>query len=251
MDGCVHSAVKLAICPRNRPAETGLLLEGRRLCSDVGKRDRGKDAFFTERSSAKICLDYSGSGGPGQACVSAGAACSPELSGGPREGAGRFLYLRQAKRGGAGGRSTPREHLYSARNFAGTRRISARCQNRRGIRHERRRESAADAIYITRRCFAPRWALRCEFCFDNRKFAPGGFFAAKSSGRLPFASTPSDGAKKVTGSPFSGSIIAVVGSNGFGSGISPKVMSACTLPVTIPMRRRAESLNAAAARRSA
>ena len=44
---------------------------------------------------------------------------------------------------------------------------------------------------------------------------------------------------------FSGSVICVVGNEG--SGISPEVASACTLPVTIPMRGRAESLNAAAA----
>ena len=44
---------------------------------------------------------------------------------------------------------------------------------------------------------------------------------------------------------FSGSVICVVGNEG--SGISPEVMAACTLPVTIPMRGRAESLNAAAA----
>lgn len=69
-------------------------------------------------------------------------------------------------------------------------------------------------------------------------------FAAKK-GMLTLASTPSDGAKKITDMSFSGSVICVVGNEG--SGISPEVMSACTLPVTIPMRGRAESLNAAAA----
>ena len=68
-------------------------------------------------------------------------------------------------------------------------------------------------------------------------------FAAKK-GMLTLASTPSDGAKKITDMSFSGSVICVVGNEG--SGISPEVMSACTLPV-IPMRGRAESLNAAAA----
>ena len=69
-------------------------------------------------------------------------------------------------------------------------------------------------------------------------------FAAKK-GMLTLASTPSDGAKRITDMSFSGSVICVVGNEG--SGISPEVMSACTLPVTIPMRGRAESLNAAAA----
>ena len=69
-------------------------------------------------------------------------------------------------------------------------------------------------------------------------------FAAKK-GMLTLASTPSDGAKKITDMSFSGSVICVVGNEG--SGISPEVMSACALPVTIPMRGRAESLNAAAA----
>ena len=69
-------------------------------------------------------------------------------------------------------------------------------------------------------------------------------FAAKK-GMLTLASTPSDGAKSITDMSFSGSVICVVGNEG--SGISPEVSSACTLPVTIPMRGRAESLNAAAA----
>ena len=60
-------------------------------------------------------------------------------------------------------------------------------------------------------------------------------FAAKK-GMLTLASTPSDGAKRITDMSFSGSVICVVGNEG--SGISP---------VTIPMRGRAESLNAAAA----
>ena len=62
---------------------------------------------------------------------------------------------------------------------------------------------------------------------------------------LTLASTPSDGAKRITDMSFFR--LRYLRCRNEGSGISPEVMSACTLPVTIPMRGRAESLNAAAA----
>ncbi len=69
-------------------------------------------------------------------------------------------------------------------------------------------------------------------------------FAAKK-GMLTLASTPSASAERITDMKIDGSVICVVGNEG--NGISPEVMAACSKPVTIPMRGRAESLNAAAA----
>ena len=69
-------------------------------------------------------------------------------------------------------------------------------------------------------------------------------FAAKK-GMLNFSFHALRRGESITDMSFSGSVICVVGNEG--SGISPEVSSACTLPVTIPMRGRAESLNAAAA----
>ena len=69
-------------------------------------------------------------------------------------------------------------------------------------------------------------------------------FAAKK-GMLTLASTPDSGALCVTDMPKRPGVICVIGNEG--SGISAEVAEACEVQITIPMRGRAESLNAAAA----
>ena len=69
-------------------------------------------------------------------------------------------------------------------------------------------------------------------------------FAAKK-GMLTLASTPDSGALCVTDMPKRPGVICVIGNEG--SGISAEVAQACEVQITIPMRGRAESLNAAAA----
>ncbi len=59
------------------------------------------------------------------------------------------------------------------------------------------------------------------------------------------AAVPDVGAQSVSDISFEGGAVCVVGNEG--SGISDGVLNACELTVTIPMKGRAESLNAAAA----
>ena len=68
--------------------------------------------------------------------------------------------------------------------------------------------------------------------------------SCRSQGMRTFASTPDSDASPVTHVDFSGGVICVVGNEG--AGLRREVMDACAR-VTIPMRGRAESLNAAAA----
>ena len=66
----------------------------------------------------------------------------------------------------------------------------------------------------------------------------------RDSGMRTFASTPDSTALPVTRADFSGGVVCIVGNEG--AGLRPEILDSCTR-VTIPMRGRAESLNAAAA----
>ena len=74
---------------------------------------------------------------------------------------------------------------------------------------------------------------------------PALLIFAHKKGMLTLASTPASDAKRITDMEFNGSVICVIGNEG--SGISQEVKQASDVLVTIPMKGRAESLNAAAA----
>ena len=65
------------------------------------------------------------------------------------------------------------------------------------------------------------------------------------NGIATLASTPRADSTVITGIDMSGGVCCVVGNEG--NGITPETMAACSCRVTIPMRGRAESLNASTA----
>lgn len=67
----------------------------------------------------------------------------------------------------------------------------------------------------------------------------------REGGMSVWGSTPSPGAVEITSLNLGGGTVCVIGNEG--NGISPECADACTGLVTIPMRGRAESLNAATA----
>ncbi len=71
------------------------------------------------------------------------------------------------------------------------------------------------------------------------------FTQLKENGMKIYAGVPDSNAIKITEADMSGGVICVVGNEG--NGITPETVNLCTAPVTIPMKGRAESLNAAAA----
>ncbi len=68
---------------------------------------------------------------------------------------------------------------------------------------------------------------------------------AKQKGMLTLASTPDSDAVSISDFQFSNGVICVVGNEG--GGVTQNVMDACSSRVTIPMKGRAQSLNAASA----
>ena len=68
---------------------------------------------------------------------------------------------------------------------------------------------------------------------------------ANSQGMLTLASTPREGAQSICDTETQGGLICCVGNEG--NGLSDAVIAACSQTVTIPMKGRAESLNASAA----
>ena len=66
----------------------------------------------------------------------------------------------------------------------------------------------------------------------------------RENGMKVYAGVPDSSALKITDADMSGGVISVIGNEG--NGITDETCNACT-PVTIPMKGRAESLNAAAA----
>lgn len=66
----------------------------------------------------------------------------------------------------------------------------------------------------------------------------------KESGILPLATVPDNSAKKITDVDMTNGVIAVIGNEG--NGVTDKVIAACE-KVTVPMKGRAESLNASMA----
>ncbi|MBQ2775467.1 MAG: RNA methyltransferase [Clostridia bacterium] len=74
---------------------------------------------------------------------------------------------------------------------------------------------------------------------------PSLLIFASKKGMLTVASTPDSSAVCVKDMPKRDGIVCVIGNEG--SGISQEVKDVCDMQITIPMRGRAESLNAAAA----
>ena len=68
---------------------------------------------------------------------------------------------------------------------------------------------------------------------------------ANRNGMLTLASTPQADSVKISDIAFEGGVVCCVGNEG--SGLSDEVIAACSHKVTIPMKGRAESLNASAA----
>lgn len=68
--------------------------------------------------------------------------------------------------------------------------------------------------------------------------------ALAEKGMKLYATTPRDDAKKITDIDFDGGVLAVIGNEG--NGVSDEIFSLCE-KITIPMRGRAESLNASMA----
>jgi TrmH family RNA methyltransferase len=68
---------------------------------------------------------------------------------------------------------------------------------------------------------------------------------SKQKGMLTLASTPDSGAVSISDVKPEGGAVLVVGNEG--SGITREVMDICSIRVTIPMKGRAQSMNAAAA----
>ncbi len=66
----------------------------------------------------------------------------------------------------------------------------------------------------------------------------------RARGFKTYATTPSDSAKLITEADMSGSVISVIGNEG--NGVSQRIFDSCE-SVTIPMKGRAESLNASVA----
>jgi TrmH family RNA methyltransferase len=67
----------------------------------------------------------------------------------------------------------------------------------------------------------------------------------KNNGMKVYAGVPDSNAVKITQADMSGGVICIIGNEG--NGITEETCSAATATVTIPMKGRAESLNAAAA----
>ena len=74
---------------------------------------------------------------------------------------------------------------------------------------------------------------------------PGFLRGCALRGLKAYSCTPNENAVSVTEADFSGGAVCVIGNEG--AGISGEVMDACGGRVTIPMKGRAESLNAASA----
>ena len=74
---------------------------------------------------------------------------------------------------------------------------------------------------------------------------PELFEELKKEGMKIYAGVPSADAVKITDADMSGGVICVVGNEG--NGLTDEVIAASTCSVTIPMKGRAESLNAASA----
>ena len=212
--------------------ETGLFaLEGARLCSDVAKTGiEIKTAFFTKEALEKY-PDY----------ISAVAEKAEQAFEIPHELAGTLSDTREAqgvfcicvKRKEAELETIDPKGTYIALdNMQDPSNLGAVLRTAEAF--------GMSGVIVGGGCdiYNPK-ALRAAMGSSMR------ISVGRKKGMVTLASPPSDGAKRITDMSFSGSVICVVGNEG--SGISPEVMSACTLPVTIPMRGRAESLNAAAA----
>lgn len=75
--------------------------------------------------------------------------------------------------------------------------------------------------------------------------APEMIRKIRKSGMRPLAAVPDSDASKITGVRFFKGVVMCIGNEG--NGLSPEAITACGERVTIPMKGRAESLNAATA----
>ena len=104
------------------------------------------------------------------------------------------------------------------------------------------RETAA--MCIVRRCSAPVWGAVFRLPFRSVERLADAAPTLRQIGFALYAAVPDRTAKRVTELSFEKPSIIAVGNEG--NGLEAETVAACGQAVTIPMRGRAESLNAAA-----
>ena len=224
--------------------ETGLFaLEGARLCFDAAQSEVGiKTAFFTNDAMERYPQYIKEVAARAESCCEIPRSLCPALSD-TCQAQGIFCICEQKK--GLEADSLDPKGTYIALD---------RLQDPSNLGAVLRTAEAfgLSGVIVGGGCdiYNPK-ALRASMGSSMRISVlttgnlPSLLIFASKKGMLTLASTPSDSAQPITRLDIHGSVICVIGNEG--SGISPEVAAACTKQVTIPMRGRAESLNAAAA----
>ena len=237
----IKYAVRLGECASLRNGQKEFFLERARLCRDAAENGiEIKAAFFTEQAEEKysayvvaikaVCPD----------CCTVTPDVAEKLAG-TKSSQGVFCVCRMPVNGAKidwSGRYIALENLQDPSN------LGAVCRTAEAL--------GLSGVIVSGGCdvYNPK-ALRAAMGSSLRinitetDSLVSVIENANRNGMLTLASTPRADAVKISEAEINGGVICCVGNEG--SGLTDEIISACAQRVTIPMKGRAESLNASAA----
>ena len=237
----IKYAARLAESASLRNEKKEFFLEGARLCRDAAENGiKIRTAFFTQQADDK----YSAYTGAVKAVCPECYTVTPEVAdrlSGTKTPQGVFCVCEMP----AGGEIIDRTKKYIAlENLQDPSNLGAVCRTAEALGMGGVIVSGGCDIYNTKALRAAMGSSLRINIFETESLA--AFIEnANANGMLTLASTPQTDAVKINDIAIDGGVICCVGNEG--SGLSDEVIRACSQKVTIPMKGRAESLNASAA----
>ncbi len=240
----IKAAVSVRDSARVRRESKLFFLEGARLCGDAA--ENGVEifrAFFTAAAMEKYALQAEKIIENAQECYEISAEVSSKLSD-TQSSQGIFCLCRASGEKAQLSEINPDGKYIFLENVQDPSNLGAVSRTAEAL--------GVDGMVVCGGCdiYNPK-ALRASMgsalrlnilsCDD----APAFLKSLAEKGMLTIASTPDSSAVKITDVPMNGGVVCVVGNEG--NGVSEAVMNACRMRATIPMRGRAESLNASTA----
>ena len=237
----IKYAVRLGESASLRKEKKEFFLEGARLCRDAAENGiKIRQAFFTANAREK----YSGYVGAVENVCGECYTVTPDVAGklsGTKTAQGVFCICEMPADNGKidySGRYTALENLQDPSN------LGAVCRTAEALGLDGVIVSGGCDIYNPKALRAAMGSsLRINIIETDRLETL--IEQANAAGMLTLASTPQADAEKIDCIKTDGGVICCVGNEG--NGLSDSVIAACRKKVTIPMRGRAESLNASAA----
>lgn len=238
----IKQAVKLRESAKYRRESGRFFLEGLRLCRDAAESEvQIFSLFFTEEAYEKYTRDIDFIGSKAESSFMISPACRDKLSD-TKTSQGVFLicgFLPSCEESGM----DPSGKYIALENIQDPANLGAVCRTAEALGIGAAVLCGCCDIYNPKAQRAAMGSL-LRLPIITTQDLPGFLTDLKNKGMTVLSTTPDSSAEPITKVCMSGGVIAVIGNEG--NGVTEQTQSVCRR-ITIPMKGRAESLNASMA----